>query len=350
MLGRTLWPFLLIALWLVIPLPATAQTYPDERDPYVNDYADLLDDAQETDLRRKLIDLWQHREIEMTVLTIERRSDYTQNTTNETFATNLFNHWGIGDGTHNNGVLFLVSRFDRDMRIEVGRGYGTIKDAALKDIIDSIVIPYFKADRYADGITFGVDHTIREIAGVWPDQYDANAVTRLWTDLNAWLGGFIFVVLAPIGWAIYRSYRAAQRRRPRRCPIDGSWMPRVLEEFEDKHLNAGQQKEEELASKEYDVWVCRTCNHVTIEGFQRWFSKQKLCKNCGFHTLESYSNEITEQPTQHSSGTKRTDFRCNHCNQAYPIFTTLPMISDSSSSGGSSGGGSSSGGGASGSW
>lgn len=352
MTGYTLWPLLTLALWLATSLPATAQTFPNERDPYVNDYADLLDDAQEAELRRKLADLLEHRDIEMTVLTITQRSDYNQTSSNEAFATALFNAWGIGDSQRNDGVIFVVSRFDRDMRIEVGSGYGTTKDAPLKDIIDTIVIPNFTADRYAEGISFGVDHTIREFAGVWPDQYNARAITRWWTDINAFLGGFIFIIFAPIALAVYRVHHAAMRRRPRRCPVDGSWMPRVLEEFEDKHLSTGQQKEEDLASKEYDVWICRKCDHVTIEGFARWFTKQELCTKCGFHTLESYNSERTVEPTYSLTGEMRTDFQCNHCEERYSTYTILPILTDddSDSGGSSGGGGSSSGGGASGSW
>ncbi len=132
MKGRTLWPLFASALWLASITLATAQTYPINHDTYVNDYADLLTNFQESVLCKTLIDLRKNRDIEMTVLTIERRSDYEQTVSNETFATALFNHWGIGDATRNDGVLFLVSRFDRDMRIEVGSGYGATHDEGLK--------------------------------------------------------------------------------------------------------------------------------------------------------------------------------------------------------------------------
>ena len=350
-MGRFIRPLFVIVLWLAVSVQsATAQTYPLNKSPYVNDYASLLSASQGDEIARKLADLRKFRDIEMTVLTIDRRSDYGQDVSNEVFATNLFNAWGLGDRNRNDGILFFVSRFDREMRIEVGRGYGRTKDDALKRIIDKIIIPEFRLNTYDTGIINGVDHTIRETAGFWPDQYDASAVTRWWTDLRVWAGGFLFAIFAPIGWIVWRAYHATKRRAPRRCPIDGSWMPRVLEEFEVKHLSEGQQKEERLASKEYDVWICRECEHVTIEGFGRWFSKQNLCKKCGFHTLESYNTERTIEPTYSRSGELRTDFQCNHCAAHYSTFATLPILSDSDSSSGSSGGGSSSGGGASGSW
>lgn len=355
-MGRFVRPVFVIMLWLAVSVqPATSQTYPEDRDPYVNDYADLLTPAQEQEIAEKLADLRKNRDIEMTVLTITRRSDYSQTVTNEAFATNLFNRWGIGDRNRNDGVLFLVSRFDRDMRIEVGSGYGRTKDEALKKIIDRVIIPKFRLNTYDAGIIEGIDHTIREIAGVWPGQYDANSFTRWWTDIWMWAGGFIVLMFAPMGWLVWRAYVAAKRRAPRRCPIDGSWMPRVLDEYEHKHLTSGQIKEEELASKEYDVWICRDCDHVTIEGFRRWFSRQTLCNNCGYKTLESYNTETIVPATRISYGERRTDFRCYHCEEKYSVFKSLPKLRDNISSGGSSfggggGGGSSSGGGASGSW
>jgi len=353
-MGRFVRPILVILLWLAVSVQSvTAQTYPQDRDPYVNDYADLLTPTQEQEIAAKLADLRKNRDIEMTVLTITRRSDYGQTVTNEAFATNLFNSWGIGDRNRNDGVLFLVSRQDRDMRIEIGSGYGRTKDDAPKKIIDRVIIPKFRLNTYDAGIIEGVDHTIREIAGVWPDQYNANQLTRWWTDLRIWAGGFIFAIFVPIGGLIWRAYHAAKRRAPRRCPVDGSWMPRVLDEYEHKHLTTGQQKEEDLHSVEYDVWICRQCDHVTIKGKKRWITSQKLCKGCGYKTLESEGSIVTEAPTRYSSGESRTDFQCNHCKERYSVFKVLPKISDNNSSGGGfsgGGGGSSSGGGASGSW
>lgn len=169
-MGRIIRPILTtVLLWSVIlTQAATAQTFPDRANTYINDYADLLTTDQEQDLLRTLTELRQNRDIEMTVLTIKRRSDYQQPLTNEAFATALFNHWGIGDRDRNDGILFLVSRLDRDMRIEVGTGYGSKHDAGLKTIIDRVIIQKFRLDNYGTGIVDGVDHTIREIAGVWP--------------------------------------------------------------------------------------------------------------------------------------------------------------------------------------
>ena len=106
-------------------MPATqAQTYPDYSEIYVNDFADLLTNEQESNIRADLNELRTETGIEFTVVTIETMGDYGYSGAIEPFATGLFNQWGVGDADRNDGVMMLVSRYDREMRIEVGSGYG----------------------------------------------------------------------------------------------------------------------------------------------------------------------------------------------------------------------------------
>lgn len=360
MMGRNKRPILTtVLLWLVLSIQtATAQTFPIRNDTYVNDYASLLTVEDERVLQNTLQELFDALDIEMTVLTVNRRSAFQRSTTNEKFATDLFNHWGIGDRQRNDGVLFIVSRFDRDLRIEVGSGYGRAHDGQIKQIIDRVIIPRFQNADFATGIHTGARHTIREITGHWPGQYDTNPIIRWWTDFRVWAGGFIFAIFGIAGLVIWQFYQAARRRAPRRCPNDGLWMPRVLDEFEHKHLNDGQQTEEEMQTVDYDVWICRECGHTTITGQHRWFIKQKLCSKCGFHTLESTGTEFVPKSSINGRSATRTHFKCKHCDAT---STKIKYHRDNSNSGGgfrssgshrSSGrrGGRSRGGGASGRW
>ena len=114
---------------------------------YVNDYANLLSTNAENNIRQQLIDLYGRNGIEMTVLTIDRRSDYQYFGTNEAFATQVFNTWGIGNAERNDGVLVLVSRYDREMRIELGLGYGNRLNGAAQAVIDDDFLPYFREDK-----------------------------------------------------------------------------------------------------------------------------------------------------------------------------------------------------------
>ena len=72
----------------------------------------------------------------------------------------------IGTKKHDNGLLFLVVKNDRKMRIEVGYGLeGVLPDALCSSIIRNVVAPHFKRDEYYAGITDGLNAMISAIAG-----------------------------------------------------------------------------------------------------------------------------------------------------------------------------------------
>ncbi len=320
----------------------------------MNDYADLMTADEEAALRGKLVELRDERDIEFTVLTIVNMADYGHEGAIEPFATGLFNEWGIGSAARNDGVLLLVARFDRELRIEVGSGYGATKNDAMAAIIDTKIVPLFRDDDYALGIDRGVDAIVHEVSGVWPGEFDANPVQKIWNRLArlvSGIGDWIAVAYAFVAGLAYRLYRRWKRNKPRVCPVDGEKMYRLGESEEDAYLQDGQKVEERLKSVDYDVWVCPSCDHRIIEVYKAWFSNYGACRSCGYKTVEGDST-VVQAATTSSTGQRRIDYHCKNCDDRYFTFEVIPRRdSSSSSSGGSSGGGgSSSGGGASGSW
>jgi uncharacterized protein len=64
-----------------------------------------------------------------------------------------FNTWGIGDSIKNNGVLLMVSRKPRRIRIEVGKGIdGILTNSICQTIIDEKLTPNFKKGSFYLGI------------------------------------------------------------------------------------------------------------------------------------------------------------------------------------------------------
>lgn len=155
---------LLALLALLWPATATAQSWPVYETTYVNDYARLLPEDVESRITRQLKSLREDTGIEATVLTLNTRRGFTPAETMEDFATGLFNAWGIGDATRNDGILIMVLRDDRQMRIELGAGYDYAFDREAQDIIDRVFLPAFKRDDYAEGIEQGTDAVISRIA------------------------------------------------------------------------------------------------------------------------------------------------------------------------------------------
>lgn len=338
----------------LLPLSLGAQSYPDYTEPYVNDFAYLLSVEQEDVLREKLQELRRETDIEFTVVVIDNMSDYGHEGAIEPFATGLFNAWGVGDATRNDGVMLLVARLDRVLRIEVGSGYGDDKNDAMAAIIDDKIIPNFRDGDYFRGIERGVDAIVHEVSGTWPGEFNTSLLERLWNRI-VWgrqiVGDWIAVLYAFLAGLAFRQYRKWKRNKPRICPEDGSHMRRVDELEDDKYLKDGERIEEKLESVDYDVWLCDQCDHRTIEAYKSWFSSYGACRTCNYRTLAG-TTTIIEHATTSSEGLKRVDYHCKHCDDSYSTHVTIPKKSksSSSSSGGSFGGGSSSGGGASGSW
>ena len=366
--------FLLLLLFL-IPLNTSAQlSFPERQDFYVNDYADLLAFEDEANLRDGLSQFQAETGIEITILTIFSVDDFNQGATIERFATDLFNNWQIGDAVSNDGVLLLVAIEDRELRIEVGAGYGTSMNEAGDRIIDRTILPYFRDGDFDRGIIAGVNELMAVTApeaSVSGNQFSAEAppissptveerrddfAGAIGSTFSRFWGVFIVGGLSALIFGIF-SLRNWRRSRERDCPVCGQQLHRLSEEQDDVYLTSGQRLEEVLGSIDYDVWKCDNCNHHDILPYEKWFSGYHDCPNCAYKTLFSYTTTI-RRATTYSTGLKEIVRDCEHCEYRDTETAVIPMISDSNSGsssssfsgGGSSGGGFSSGGGSSGSW
>ena len=344
--------FLAMIVWAA---DLRAQVYPDYQSVFVNDFAGLLSDDGEARIAAMLEEVKEERGLEFTVVTITRLSDYDWDEAIEPYATGLFNSWGVGDATRNDGIMLLVARYDRKLRIEIGRGYDQSYDGRMKRVIDDVIVPYFKRDEYENGIIAGVEATILDVTGVFPGEFGASGPERFLSSAQRTIGEpqwwWSLTGVPFLGWGVV-AVRRHRRNRPRSCPVHRTDMYRIDEFVDDEHLDEGQRLEERLKSVDYDVWRCETCGHVTIETYKSWFSGYGACPSCRYRTLDGDETVLVSATTSRT-GKKRIDYSCRHCGHAYSETRTIPKKSKRSSSsggGGSFGGGSSSGGGASGSW
>lgn len=80
----------------------------------------------------------------------------------ETYTLDLAREWAIGTKDKNDGVVFLVAKNDRKMRIEVGYGLEEkLTDATTSLIIRLDVAPEFRKGNFAAGIEKGVDQMLK---------------------------------------------------------------------------------------------------------------------------------------------------------------------------------------------
>jgi len=86
----------------------------------------------------------------------------------ESFSLRVAETWGLGTAAHDNGVLLLVARDDRALRIEVGRGLeGSLTDVVSGRIIRGVVVPRFRAGDYEGGVASGVEAILGVIEGTY---------------------------------------------------------------------------------------------------------------------------------------------------------------------------------------
>ena len=122
---------LVAALLLALALPALAAALLPLTGRVV-DQADMIDPATEQGLVARLEAFEAKSSDQIVVATL----DSLEGDTIEDFANRQFREWGLGQAGEDNGILLLVARDDRKMRIEVGYGLeGTLTDLHSKLII-----------------------------------------------------------------------------------------------------------------------------------------------------------------------------------------------------------------------
>jgi len=82
------------------------------------------------------------------------------------FGIRVAEQWKIGREKVDDGVILIVAKEDRKLRLEIGYGLeGAIPDAIAKRVIAETITPYFKAGDYYGGIEAGVQQLMRLIEG-----------------------------------------------------------------------------------------------------------------------------------------------------------------------------------------
>ena len=86
----------------------------------------------------------------------------------ERYASRVFNAWGLGQAETDNGVLVLIARDEREMRIEVGYGLeGRLTDLRAGRIIRTSFVPSFRDGDYDAGTLAGVGAILGVLDGTY---------------------------------------------------------------------------------------------------------------------------------------------------------------------------------------
>jgi uncharacterized protein len=129
---------------------------------YVTDQTGTLGSQESQSLESKLQNLEETKGSQIIVLLIS--STYPEEI--EQFGIRVADTLKIGREGIDDGVILIVAKEDRRVRIEVGYGLeGAIPDAYAKRIIEQIIIPDFRDGQYYSGISHGVDALVSLIEG-----------------------------------------------------------------------------------------------------------------------------------------------------------------------------------------
>lgn len=297
------------------------------------------------------------------------------------FATDLFNHWGVGKPGvpgapgiwRNNGVMLFVAVNDRKTELVLGDGIdGYEQERIAQQIIDDIVVPNFAAGDGNSGLYQGfracatrllalsdinAPPTLPSVDG---SEVRPRGPKRRQRGPITWLpyligGGVIGGIGLLIGGRFYLRYRP---RSCEKCKLD---MVLLKEDEDDQFLEPGQQLEEHLGSVDYDVWACLECEDVLVLRYGTIFTSYSTCPRCQYVTIHRIEHTLVSATYSHG-GKVRVVEDCQNCSyENHYVYRTPKKVKSSSSSSSSSGfggggggsgfsGGSSSGGGASGGW
>lgn len=129
---------------------------------WVTDQTSTLDSNTLSHLESELRALDAAKGAQLAVLVVPTTGDDTI----ESYARRVFDAWQLGREGVDDGILFLVAKDDRRLRIEVGYGLeGAVPDLLAGRIIREQVTPRFQAGDYAGGIVAGVESLQRAING-----------------------------------------------------------------------------------------------------------------------------------------------------------------------------------------
>jgi len=128
----------------------------------VTDLTSTLDATQKQQLETRLAQFEAKKGAQIAVLLVPT----TQPETIDQYGIRVVEAWKLGRKGIDDGVLLLIAKDDRTLRIEVGYGLeGVLPDAIAKRIIAETITPHFKRGNYYAGISTGIEQLLAVIEG-----------------------------------------------------------------------------------------------------------------------------------------------------------------------------------------
>lgn len=152
-----------LLLWCcLLPLAAQELAPIPALDSPVVDTTGTLDAAQKQQLQQQALALQQRKGSQLQVLIVPT----TEPESIEQYSLRVFDQWKLGRKGVDDGVLLLVAKNDRRVRIEPGYGLeGAIPDAIANRVIQEYLVPKFRTGDYDGGIADATAVLVKLIDG-----------------------------------------------------------------------------------------------------------------------------------------------------------------------------------------
>ncbi len=143
----------LVLILTILPLVSLAKEVP-YLGGRVNDLAGLIEDNAQAQIETALEQLETDTGAQVVVLTVPN----LEGAVLEDYALEVASTWKLGRENIDDGLLLLIAKEERRIRIEVGYGLeGAIPDVTAKRIIDGLMTPRFREGNFSGGITEAID-------------------------------------------------------------------------------------------------------------------------------------------------------------------------------------------------
>ncbi|MDP1630655.1 MAG: TPM domain-containing protein [Caulobacter sp.] len=197
---------LTIALF-ALPALAAAPKFPALTGRVVDD-ANILSPAVEASLTEKLAALETNSGHQLVVVTLPT----LQGQEIEEYGYQLGRAWKIGGADKDDGALLIVAPSERKVRIEIGYGLeGVMTDALSSVIIQSAILPKFKAGDMEAGVVDGTDALVQQLS--LPEDQARAALASASEQVRAQKSGppVPFIIFLIVFWVIIISLRGRRR-------------------------------------------------------------------------------------------------------------------------------------------
>lgn len=127
----------------------------------VNDFEQLFSELHVNRFTTELAFIEQEYDVQMAIVSVP---DFGSYALLENYAVALFNYWGIGEKSKNNGLLLILSKAKREVRISTGFGLEKrLTDTECAFIIRDAMLPLLKQGNYYGAVEQALSAIEREL-------------------------------------------------------------------------------------------------------------------------------------------------------------------------------------------